>query len=232
MAYTYPGQMYDNTLTGLKGDANEHRLDITGSINASVNLGGVATPVPAGRCLHVTSLGTLTTATGVSTGPLDPSFAMGANLSAVAHFLWQNESDFDVNNRGVPAGVALGGTTTNLPAHIPIFPSQRVHCLTALGAYELETTEFDTTQTYNPNDFLRAVTRDTSADGGKLTNKAATASSGAGQELAASGSACVWGDPSVAAWDSIVGVVSRGSYTNVNGVKSLAFWPVYLPGTR
>jgi len=29
-----------------------------------------------------------------------------------------------------------------------------------------------------------------------------------------------------------VGVVSRGTYTNKNGKRVLAFWPVYLPGTR
>lgn len=205
MAYTFPGQMFDRTLTPLKGWPSQTALDFDATLSSNVNIGGTGQPPQSGMCIHNTANG----------------FEMGANLTQMAIFLWPSYGDFDVSNPGVPAGVALGGTTTNLPAWIPIRPSGKLLGLVATGGYELETTEFDTTQTYTINQTLRAVTSNTDANAGKLTNQNASAGQG-------------FGSPGVNViyTDSIVGVVSRGTYTNSHGKQVLAFWPVYLPGTR
>jgi len=203
--------MFDRTLTPLKGWPSPTALDFDAVLSPNVNIGGVATPPSSGQCVHYTASG----------------FEMGANIKKMPMFLWPSAGDFDVANQGVPAGVALGGTTQYPPAWVPIRPTGKLNALVATGAYELETTEFDTNQTYAPNDWLRAVTSNSDANAGKLTNQNASGGQGFG-----SPGLCVWGDPGVATWDSIVGVVSRGAYTNANGRQVLAFWPVYMPGNR
>lgn len=221
---SYPGQMFTRTLDALKGWPSPTAVDISGTISSNVT----ADCVYSGRCVHVASVvqggaGTPSPGNNVPT----PVFEMGANIRKMACFLWVGLDGYDVYNPGVPAGVPLGGNTANPAAWVPIRPSGTVMALVAIGAYELETTEFDTAQTYSPNQLLRAVVLNNSTDGGKLTNQDASG----GQALSTS-SVLAYGDPSIAAWDSPVGVVSRGKYTNKNGISSLAFWPVYLPGTR
>jgi len=225
MSWTYPGQMFENTLTALKGWPFEHAIDLDGNLSASVNIGSVGTAPLPGQCVHVAS--TTTGAGPNGDGPNVCVFEMGANIKKMPIFLWPGYNHFDVQNPGVPAGVALGGTTANPPAWVPIRPTGKLMGLVAAGAYELETTEFDTAQTYAVNDFLRAVTSNTDANAGKLTNQDAS-----GGQAFATTAKCVWGDPGVAAWDSVVGVVSRGKYTNSLGKSVLSFWPRYMPGTR
>lgn len=217
---------WDNSLTldGLKGWPSPTAVDIAGTISSNVTL----TTVYTGRVVHVASVtqgggGTPSPGNNV---PL-PVFEMGAKLTQMPIFLWAGTDQYDVSNPGVPSGTILGGTTANPAAWIPIRPSGNVMGLVAIGGYELETTEFDTDQDYAPNDVLRCVTDNTDTDGGVLTNQDASG----GDALATSAQA-VWGDPGVAEWESIVGCVSRGSYTNKHGKSALAFWPVYLPGTR
>lgn len=225
MPYSYPGTSFDHTLTGLKGFPTESHLDLDGTLSSNVNIGGIGTQPLAGQVVHVAS-----TTTGVGSngnGPNVPVFEMGAHLTQMAIFLWPSALDFDVSNAGVPAGVALGGTTTNLPAWVPIRPTGKLVGLVAKGSFELESTEYDTNQTYAVGDLLRAVTSNTDANAGKLTNQNASG----GQAFASPGK-LVYGDPSVAAWDSPVGVVSRGQYTNALGIPVISFWPVYLPGSR
>lgn len=203
--YVFPGLMFDHTLTPLKGWPSQTALDFDAPLSSNVNIGGTGAPVQSGMCVHNTALG----------------FEMGAKINQMALFLWPGGTDFDVSNPGVPAGVALGGTSSNLPAWVPIRPTGKLVALVATGGYELETTEFDTAQTYAINDYLRSVTSNTDANAGKLTNQ--DASGGAG--FATSAKCTVY-------TDTVVGVVSRGAYTNSNGKQALAFWPVYLPGTR
>ena len=180
-------------------------LDFNAALSSNVNINSTGLPPQSGMVVHNTANG----------------FEMGANLTQMPIFLWPGYADFDVTNPGVPAGTALGGTTTNLPAWVPIRPTGKLAGLVAVGAYELETTEFDTAQTYAINDLLRAVTSNTDVNAGKLTNQ--DASGGAG--FATSSKLTVY-------TDTAVGVVSRGTYTNSFGKQVLAFWPVYLPGTR
>lgn len=205
------GQMFDHTLVPLKGWPSPTALDFDSPLSTNVNINSTGVPPQSGQVVHNTSLG----------------FEMGAKLTQMPIFLWPGYADFDVTNPGVPAGVVIGGTTTNLPAWVPIRPTGKLSGLVATGSYELESTEFDTAQTYAINDLLRAVTSNTDANAGKLTNQDASGGDGF-----ATASKCVWGDPTATNWESIVGVVSRGTYTNANGKQVIAFWPVYLPGTR
>jgi hypothetical protein len=220
------GQSFDHMLNALKG-YGPYMVDIEGTLSGNVNIGSVGNPPKAGMCVHVQTAAAVGNGAFVGNGPSEPAFEMGANLKMMPIFLWNSFDDFDVSNPGVPAGVALGGTTANPPAWVPVFPAGRLVGLVAKGAFELETTEFDTAQTYAPNDFLRAVTSNTDANAGKLTNQ--DASGGAGFATSAK---AVWGDPTLTAWDSVVGRVSRGTYTSNYGKLVLSFWPESLPGTR
>lgn len=209
--WVYPGQVFDHVLTPLKGWPSPTALDFDANISTNVNIGSVGTPPNSGQCVHYTANG----------------FEMGANLTMMGMFLWPGGADFDVANQGVPAGIGLGGTTTYVPAWVPVRPTGKLNALVCKGSYEFETTEYDTNQTYAVNDLLRAVTSNTDSNAGKLTNQDASGGVGFGTT-----SKCAWGDPTLTNWESVVGVVSRGTYTNANGISALAFWPVYLPGTR
>ena len=118
-------------------------------------------------------------------------------------------------------GVAAG-TGTNLP--MPLFACTNYYdngvrmlgqqvfgglykTLVATGGYEIETTEYDATVTYAPNDALVPAT---SANAGKVT-KATTAVYGAAP---------------------VVGIVSQGTRADDSGlipVNRLAFWTVFIP---
>lgn len=186
-----PSQMFKHALTPLKGWPCPTALDFVGILSTDVTID----PFPAGRCVHVESYQAVTYGPGTS-GPI-PVFATGAEHHDMAIFTLQGSADFDVSNPGGTDWYAIN-------------PGGEMSGLVATGAYELETSEFDTSNTYLPNDLLNAVVNDTDATpetgGGCLTNAGAEAYTNA-----------------------IVGVVSRGQYTNAYGVQSLAFWPVWLP---
>ena len=150
------------------------------------------TTVYAGRCVHLNASG---------------EFELGCLGSQVPIFLLQNSDDNDVSN--------TGGTTW-----YPIGPTGTVTGLVALGAYELETTEFDSAQTYAPNQFLRCKSSlNNNADGGLLTNQSVVT-------LENSSALSSSTNPT-----AVVGVVSRGvrkRQSDRNNV--LAFWPTYKPG--
>lgn len=147
----------------------------------------VVVSVYAGRCAHINAVG---------------EFELGCTGSMMPIFLLQNGTDNDVSNDG--------GTTW-----YPIGPTGTITGLVGSGSYELETTEFDSANTYAPNEYLRCKSSSqSSADGGLLTN-ANTVAAEAGS-----------GNPT-----NIVGVVSRGvrkRQSDRNNV--LAFWTVYKPG--
>lgn len=88
-------------------------------------------------------------------------------------------------------------------------PAGDMSGLVAKGAYELETTEFDDDQDYAPNDGLRAIADNSNATtGGRLTNAGVTFGTTA-----------------------VVGIVSKGAYTNSHNKRALVFWPVWCWGT-
>jgi hypothetical protein len=111
-------------------------------------------------------------------------------------------------NGSSDADVSNPGTTAagNF-MHQAVAPTGKLSGLVATGGYEIASTEFDATQTYVPGDLLSADTN------GVLTNNGVVQ----------------YDDP-------VVGVVSSGSASadpakNHNGIASLSFWSVYLPGS-
>ena len=127
-------------------------------------------------------------------------FEMGVATTEMGIFLLNGSEDFDVSNPGI--------TPSGLFMHQAISPAGNMSGLVATGAYEIESTEFLTSLTYAPNELLTAGSSNTvEATGGLLTNAAVT----------------LYTTP-------VCGVVSRGEFTNANGVSVLAFWPVFLPG--
>lgn len=146
--------------------------------------------LPAGRACHIND---------------DLELEPGVVNTQMALFNFQGKNELDVNSE------ASAGNW------YPITPSGNVMCLVATGAFELETTEFDDTQTYLPNEPLRAPTGNALVDedvSGKLTNQSVV--------LAASAT------PGSAT--AVCAVVSIGVHTNAYGKEVLAFWPVWYPG--
>jgi len=180
-----PIMMFTHTLDALKGWFSPYAVDISGKMDAAVT----ADPIYAGRVVCVTSLDA-----DVKTVRFKP----GAVGHAMPIFLLNGTDQLDVNN--------TGSTTT----WQSIAPAGYLSGLVAVGALELETTEFDTTQTYVVNDLLRAVRSDSSSStAGTLTNQTVTLYT-----------------------TLVCGVVSRGKRTNQHGITVLDFWPVYLPGSE
>lgn len=175
------GQMFDHTLTALKGWPRPTALDYVAQLSANVTI----SPVNAGTVVHVNSSG---------------QFEMGTQLWQMPIYLLQGSADFDVSNPGASSSPWYA-----------VSPSGWMSGLVATGGYELETTEFDTAQTYNPNDPLTSVLSNSAANGGSLTNQGIGTIFGVAQK-------------------SVVGIVSRGKYTNAYGKTVLGFWPVWFPG--
>jgi hypothetical protein len=126
----------------------------------------------------------------------------GVQLTQMGLFLFQGADSFDVNNQGNDQWTPIG-------------PTGRIMCLVAEGAYELESTAFISTLAYQPNNLLRSPVGNTLADeflSGMLRNDAIPLP--------------LYG----AAAPAIVGVVSRGVFTNAYGKRVIAFWPVYMAG--
>lgn len=95
-----------------------------------------------------------------------------------------------------------GTTAAGNFMHQAVAPTGKLSGLVATGGYEIASTEFDATQTYVPGDLLSANTS------GVLTNDSVT------QYVT-----------------PVVGVVSTAAGANHNGIASLSFWSVYLPGS-
>lgn len=189
-----PRQMFDHVLDALKGWFDLSALDYTSKISANVSF----RPVYAGRCVHLND---------------DGEFEMGCTGNQVPLFLFQNSDDPDVSNEDLGPtldkieGGAIGGIRKHINAWV------------GLGAYEITTTEFDSDQTYLPNDPLRAVAdNDNSTTGGRITNQGVVTVA----SLLATGST---GNVT-----ALVGHVSAGASMSIHKRQHLAFWPGHYPG--
>lgn len=184
-------QMFAHTLDAVKGWFHMAALDFTAKLSDNVTITAYA-----GRCVHLNN---------------DGEFEMGVTGSQMPIFLLQNSTDSDVANSGDSNG--NGGALW-----YPIGPDGNLTGLVAKGAYELETTEFDTAQTYNPNDYLKADNTAATTKG-KLTNQGITTLE---NSTSLSGST----NPT-----AVVGVVSRAKRKRQSDRNYvLSFWPVYKPG--
>ena len=183
---TAPSLMFEHRLTPTKGWFQPAALDHQAKMSANVEFSP-----NAGRVVHLNAAG---------------EFEMGIAGASMPLFLFSGASDFDV---AIP-GVTPGG----LFMHKAISPAGNLQALVATGGYELQSTEFDTTKTYAPNELLTAAASNcNSATGGVITN-AGTGDGGRVEQFV----------------DPVCGVVSRGSFNNEHGVPVVAFWPLYLPG--
>lgn len=164
-----PGQMFDHELNPRKGWPSPYAVDY-----AAEYASGETTYAFAGRVASLDANG---------------KFELGlASTHAMAIFLFQNYTDFDVRS------------------DVGNISGERGSGLVAIGAYELQSTEF-VADSYAPNDLLTVDDGSvTAADVGKLKK----------------------GTLGV---DAIVGVVSSGQSDSEHNadIKFLAFWPVYQP---
>lgn len=181
-----PSLMFEHMLDPKKGWPSPTALDYDAKISANVTF-----DVPRGRVVHLNSSG---------------EFEMGVDQTSMGIFLFPGSLDFDVQNPGTTPG--------GLFMHQAIAPTGKISGLVAKGGYELESTEFDDTNTYVPGDLLTAGTSNTVlATGGVLTNDG-TGSHGDVKQYV----------------DPVCGVVSAGRHLNEHSVPVLRFWPEWLPG--
>jgi len=186
-------QMYEQALDTLKGWFHLSALDKSAKLAAA--LLDSATAVPAGRVAHIN---------------VDGEFELGGDGTEMPIFLWNGKDHPDVYNSGT-------SPITDVEHWWAISPTGVMSGLVATGGYELQTTEFDTEQTYLPNELLTADAA------GILVN-------GATQYTDWVCGVCSWHvqgmadgtDPAGAAATSPVGL-------NAHGVLVLSFWTYFLP---
>lgn len=225
--FTTPGQAYDHALNPLKGFHPDWAVDVRGKLAATVDLSVV---VPhAGRVVHIAST-TARPNAFPNRGPNLPAFSMGCGAvrKGPPIWLWAGVYDGDISNKGTPVGVPTVGNANYPPNWLSALPgrdpaaSEQVWGLVGLPGLEVETTEFDADQTYVSGEHLRAVTLDNNADGGVVTNQNASG----GAALATTTNAFTL------LTDTVVGIVSRGTYKNSNDRQVLSLYTYFLPGTR
>ena len=117
-------------------------------------------------------------------------FKRGLPGNQMPIFAWNDYASFDTMG-GDDGNISLQGNMKGLSGMV------------ATGAFELQTTEFVTGQTYSPNTAL-TVNNAAGDDLGKVT-------------------------PGNFYADVICGVVSDGQSTNANGSSVVAFWSYFLP---
>ena len=181
-------KMFDHQCEALKGfiPSNMGALDYQAAISANVTID----PVYRGRVGHLNSAGEI---------------EMGCTGNQMALFLLHN-SDDPVVQRVVDRTHGEGMVTPK---------GGIVNCLVATGGYEIATTEYDTAQTYAPNESLRAVASNSNATtGGRLTNQSVVELATAAPENAT----------------AICGRVSKGVVQDGHKKSRLHFWPVHIPG--
>lgn len=175
-----PTQMTAHTLDAKKGWPRPNALDFSAVFDPTQlgTLQGLGVEAYAGRCVHLTATG----------------FKYGCDANKMPMFLINGSDHPDVANSG--------GSGAN--AWVPVLPAGVLTALVATGAYELETTELVSGQTYAINEMLTSPLTATDAGGrlSRLFNKDA---------------------------DAGVGVVSRAKHKNAHGVDCITFWPVYSP---
>lgn len=167
-----PRQMTANTLNALKGWPQMAAVDFHTEFDPDIT-----TEVLPGAVTHLNAEGRY--ALGVGTLKVMPLFMFNGSL------------DPDVINEG-------GDPATEKGVWVPISPTGQAMSLVAIGAYELVSTNFVTSDTFDPNDPLTSPL--TGGNAGKLT-------------------------VGTMHTDMIVGLVSRGVVDNGFGHDAVAFWP-------
>ncbi len=136
-----PTKMTTHMLDALKGWPRPTALDFSAKISANVTVD----PVPAGRVMHLNSVGEL---------------ELGVSGTHMPLFVFPSSNDPDVSNDGGDPS-----TDDDLP-WVAVGPTGVMMALVAVGAYELWTTEY-VSASYAPNALLTAATGN-GASAGKL----------------------------------------------------------------
>jgi hypothetical protein len=135
-------------------------------------------------------------------------FVPGVATTAMPMILKGSSDGFDVSNPGDTEWYAGQ-------------PDGTLSAIVAIGGFEVESTEFDTSEaTYAPNTLLTSPTESVvgagyEAQAGKLYKKANWHNGNSGAVAISTHNIC--------------GVVSKGRYKNSHSIDVLAFWPVYFP---
>ena len=182
-------QMYERILNPVKGWFAMSALDKARPLNAVTVAAG--TEVPPGRVVHIDANG---------------EFALGGSGTQMPLYLFKGSHETDVRNDGVSSAT---GTTH----WVAIMPAGAMIALVATGGYELQSTEYDATQTYLPNQLL------TASGAGVLTNQAAV------QYVNWICGVCSWHENS----DYQAGAATAPTGQNAHKINVLTFWSYFLP---
>lgn len=224
--FSFPGNQYDHFLNIVQGGHPDFLPKVAGTLSSNVTA-ELATVTPhAGQVVHVVTPQALTQPL-TSRGPYLAQFEMGCAVDK-APPIWLENGLYDkcITNKGTPAGTAAQGTTSVPPSWYSLIPASHptfavLNGVVGFAGLQLETTEYDTDQTYTSGQPLRAVTSNSNANAGKLTNQ--NASGGAGF---ASGAAFAPGT------DTVVAYVHRGEYRTMHDKDALNVVSHYVRGTR
>jgi len=189
--------MFEQALDPIKGWFHLAALDKSAKLSSTL-LG--TTTVPAGRVAVIDDNGEFVLNRGGAT--------ITNGNTAMPIFLWNGSDHADVYNDGT-------SSVTSTVHWYGISPTGVMSGLVATGGYELQTTEFDSGQTYLPNDPLTASTA------GVLTNAAVTVYT---TWICGIASWHVQADNQTAAATGPVGY-------NAHGVQTLTFWSYFLPAS-
>jgi hypothetical protein len=183
-----PRSITAHVLNPMKGWPSQTALDFHAPLASTVL--DTVDPVFSGRVAHLNASGEYEL--GVPNG-------QGSGKVHMPIFLFPNSDDPDVSNDG-----GISGTADDDPEGWAAVKRNNMLGLVAMGGYELETTEFNTTQSYEPGDALQAAT----GDNGVVKK----------------------GTPYT---HMIVGTVSRGvKYLGqLPNRQTLAFWPIVIQPT-
>lgn len=179
----------------------------------------------AGRCGHLNS-----------TGAWEAGVLSTGAMVQPPLFLLRTIDSFDVSTS---VSNSFGGT---------VMPRGNLGALVGFGAFELYTTEFDTSiASITPGMVLKSPTRAQTSETGSVADKTAyplaDSSTQAGKLYTKKNWTGGGGGALAIGTDTIVGIASMGrtnaghatvstaNWTNPYGVANLAFWPHYIHGT-
>lgn len=229
MAGTYtPPQMYDSELNPVKGWPSQYAVDkiLPMYIEADGNFGdvdGYRTDFRPGMVVHIAK-----DTNGV------PCFRLGIADGAVGCFIFQGGGDLDVSG-DVGNITGTGNFTVALASFdTTAIPQGHLMGLVALGAYELETTEFVSSgvqatdiTTYAPGVPITSAVIETAGSAVPITNDGTNVNPG----LITNTTWAAWraGTDGSGQHPGIIGTVSDGLITNERTVDVVRFWPEHLP---
>jgi hypothetical protein len=171
-----------HTLNAVKGWPQPWSVDLAAPMSANVTI----PTIYSGRVAHLNASSEL---------------EMGVHDVAMPVFLFSNSDDLDVDRS------AFGNPATDEDAYVGVTPSGKLACIPARHSCELESTEYDTGETYTPLIALTATASNSNATTGGVLK------------------------PGTLYLESCCGVVSRGVVKSGYGPSktALAFWPWHYP---